>query len=503
MKKRLVTLLLATMMATSTLVGCGFSVGTQAGNIAVSDYFDENDITNYKEVIKALKLDDTASSEKHSLKNGDGSITLKIDDETYVFTVEDYEITEVTDSDDKVVWSLDEKEHPDFEDPDYFEADDFDNFDDVADALDLDEDDITIMGTLDKKGHGTVIIEEGKNTYYCDVENYEITEVTKGKKVVWTAEEDDDEDIEGHSVGVTDDGDDGEGEEALDDDTFTTMFEDEDALKINELDYSLLPPLDDSLTVGQTGLLMGYATVIVSKSQGYTDDDLEDMKDITESDINEIIDYDFSDKEWREFYKYYKIGVDNADLINEIICSSPEIAEAYEGLELGDTIEEKESTIAILMMLGITTCYTDMDYNFGDDTGSGITTPTLSNSGDWVVKGNSGVIATVSVPSGYECTYDYISDNYTTYTFEKGKNEFNLSSVSSIGSLIYTDADEYPSEYVTTVNGVEIRHTTRKSGYNSYVAVIQADKYNYWGIDAYDTEMTEDEFIRIAEEVFK
>lgn len=116
MKKKILILLMCTVLGVSCMTGCNMSVGTKAENIEVSELFEDEDITNYSQVLKDLDLDGTASKESHKMKNGDGEFTITIDDKEYTFTVEDNEITEVTNSKGKTIWSIEDKENEDNDD---------------------------------------------------------------------------------------------------------------------------------------------------------------------------------------------------------------------------------------------------------------------------------------------------------------------------------------------------------------------------------------------------
>ena len=103
MRNRFIVGLIIIVLSISVL-GCSFGVGGKLGNISIKDMLSEADVTNYKEVLKELKCDDKATSEKHKMKNGNGSFTFTIDGDTYTFEITDYEITQVTDENDKVLW---------------------------------------------------------------------------------------------------------------------------------------------------------------------------------------------------------------------------------------------------------------------------------------------------------------------------------------------------------------------------------------------------------------
>lgn len=91
-----------TMMLCTT--ACSASVGTEVGGVSVYEEFEESNISNYKDVISELGLGRNATSTKHKLNNGDGYFTFKIDGKEYTFNVDDYEIIEVVDEDNSVIW---------------------------------------------------------------------------------------------------------------------------------------------------------------------------------------------------------------------------------------------------------------------------------------------------------------------------------------------------------------------------------------------------------------
>jgi len=106
MKKKFVTLMLAAMASISCLTGCSVSTGTNIGKIDVYDTLRDADVTNYRDVLNDLEMDQAeASNETHSMKNGDGSFSFKIDGERYEFSIDDYAIVSVANSDGDLIWT--------------------------------------------------------------------------------------------------------------------------------------------------------------------------------------------------------------------------------------------------------------------------------------------------------------------------------------------------------------------------------------------------------------
>lgn len=107
MKKKIVTAMLVAMVGMSTLTACSFSTSTNFGSIDVYEVMKDADIENYKDVLSDLDIEDSASSEKHAMKNGDGTYTFKIKGTEYVFTVDDLVIQSVS-KDGAVVWTIED-----------------------------------------------------------------------------------------------------------------------------------------------------------------------------------------------------------------------------------------------------------------------------------------------------------------------------------------------------------------------------------------------------------
>lgn len=109
MKRKLVMTLLVSMIAVSSLTACSVSTGTNLGKIDVYDTLKDADVTNYRDVLEDLGMDqDEASGETHKMKNGDGAYTFKIDGEKYEFTIDDYKIVSVTNESGNTIWSIDD-----------------------------------------------------------------------------------------------------------------------------------------------------------------------------------------------------------------------------------------------------------------------------------------------------------------------------------------------------------------------------------------------------------
>lgn len=199
MRNRFIVGLIIIVLSISVL-GCSFDVGGKVGSISIKDMLSEADVTNYKEVLKELKCDDKATSEKHKMKNGNGSFTFTIDGDTYTFEITDYEITQVTDENDKVLWGGAEE----IKISNILKEAGITNYKDVLKEIDIektaDSEDHKV-----KKGSGYYTFEIGDETYEFTIEDDEIIEVTCDGDTIWKLEEDIIEDEPPISPAVEDD----------------------------------------------------------------------------------------------------------------------------------------------------------------------------------------------------------------------------------------------------------------------------------------------------------
>ena len=199
MRNRFIVGLIIIVLSISVL-GCSFDVGGKLGNISIKDMLSEADVTNYKEVLKELKCDDKATSEKHKMKNGNGSFTFTIDGDTYTFEITDYEITQVTDENDKVLWGGVEE----IKISNTLKEAGITNYKDVLKEIDIEKIADSEKHKV-KDGSGYYKFEIGDETYEFTIEDDEIIEVTCDGDTIWKLEEDIIEDEPPISPAVEDD----------------------------------------------------------------------------------------------------------------------------------------------------------------------------------------------------------------------------------------------------------------------------------------------------------
>lgn len=184
MRNRFIVGLIIIVLSISVL-GCSFDVGGKVGSISIKDMLSEADVTNYKEVLKELKCDDKATSEKHKMKNGNGSFTFTIDGDTYTFEITDYEITQVTDENDKVLWGGAEE----IKISNTLKEAGITNYKDVLKEIDIEKiADSEKHKVKDGSGYYSFVIDD--ETYEFIIEYNLIVEVTCDDDTIWEFEGD-------------------------------------------------------------------------------------------------------------------------------------------------------------------------------------------------------------------------------------------------------------------------------------------------------------------------
>lgn len=184
MRNRFIVGLIIIVLSISVL-GCSFDIGGKLGNISIKDMLSEADVTNYKEVLKELKCDDKATSEKHKMKNGNGSFTFTIDGDTYTFEITDYEITQVTDENDKVLWGGAEE----IKISNTLKEAGITNYKDVLKEIDIEKiADSEKHKVKDGSGYYSFVIDD--ETYEFIIEYNLIVEVTCDDDTIWEFEGD-------------------------------------------------------------------------------------------------------------------------------------------------------------------------------------------------------------------------------------------------------------------------------------------------------------------------